>query len=143
MKDAVLSTHQQYNLTTCRYDPYQAELMAQQLSREDVPMEELPFVGKNLNVMASTLLDAFRSGRLDLYRDDALMRDLSRLTIVQRSFGFKLEASRDSKGHADRGIAHESDVLSQERSRPVPFLGPRSRKNAVVSISPETLLQQQ
>ena len=105
VKDAVLSTHQQFNLTTCRYDPYQAELMAQQLSREDVPMEELPFVGKNLNVMASTLLDAFRSGRLDLYRDDALMRDLSRLTIVQRSFGFKLEASRDAKGHADRGIA--------------------------------------
>ena len=80
--------------------------MAQQLVARGVRCVEVPFVGQQLNRMASTLLQVFREARIDLYRDADLLDDLSRLSIVEKSFGYKLEAPHDrKKGHADRAFA--------------------------------------
>jgi hypothetical protein len=88
------------------YDPWQAELMAEQLRRRGSRMIERPFVGKNLNEMAVKLLEMFRERRVTLYDDPPLIRDLGRLSIVERSFGFKIEAPKDAGGgHCDRGLA--------------------------------------
>ena len=105
VESAVLGAHQQFGLRQCRYDPYQAELMAQRLSRKGLWMTPMPFVGKNLNLMATTLLEVFQSGRIELYEHKRLIRDLGRLRIVEKSFGHKLEATRDENGHADTAIA--------------------------------------
>lgn len=102
---AVADAHQRFSLASAGYDPYQAELMAQRLTRRCVPMREVPFVGSNLNTMATVLLETFRSRRIDLYPHDRLVADLRRLTIVEKPYGHKLEATRDADGHADTATA--------------------------------------
>jgi len=88
------------------YDPHQCALLAQNLRNEDLRCTEVPFTGANCAKMASTILQIFNEGRIDLFRHNQLIDDLRRLTIVQRSFGFKLEAARDlSGGHADSAFA--------------------------------------
>ena len=102
---AVAECSQRYGSTVTFYDPHQCALMAQQLRRAGYRMEEQPFVGQALNRMASTILQAFSSRRIELYRDEELIRDLLRLVIVQKPYGYKLEAVSDEFGHADRAIA--------------------------------------
>jgi len=102
---AILNAHKRFHFAAVYYDPYQAALMAQRLSRKGVTMREFPFTGKNCNLMASTLLEVFRSRQIDLYDHPRLIADLSRLTIVEKSYGYKLEATRDANGHADTATA--------------------------------------
>ena len=102
---AVLAAQSRFNLTSVGYDPYQAELMAQRLEQQLVPMREWTFTGANLNLMASTLLDVFRSRRLELYNHPALIADLGRLTIEEKSYGHRLSATHTEAGHADLATA--------------------------------------
>ncbi len=106
VREDVLAAHRRFRFTGCYYDPFQAALMAQDLGRQNVPMREFQFVGRNLNTMASKLIETFRTREIDLYRDEKLIGDLTRLTIVERQFGYKLEAVRDAEhGHADTAFA--------------------------------------
>jgi len=106
VEEDVLACHQRYDLVMCGFDPNQALLMAQRLVKRGVPMVECSFAaGKMLDRMARDLLSAFRSRMIELYDDPALVNDLHRLTIVERKYGFKLEAVSDEHGHADRAIA--------------------------------------
>lgn len=102
----VEESYKKHKLKAVHFDPHEAGLMAQQLTRAGLPMRPMNFIGKNLDMMASDLLQAIRSRSLDLYRDKELIHDLLRLNLVQKRFGFKLEAARDqATGHADRAIA--------------------------------------
>ena len=76
----VLTQSQRLGITGVFYDPWQCEYLAQRLRHRRVRCEPVPFVGQNLTRMASTLLETFRSHRIELYRDDALLADLSRLS---------------------------------------------------------------
>jgi hypothetical protein len=89
--------------------------MAQRLTRQGVPMKEISFQGANLNDMASTVLEEFKARNVDLYDDPALVADLGKLRIVERSFGYKLEAARDQSGHADRATALTLALLGAKR----------------------------
>ena len=52
------------------------------------------------------MIETFRAREIDLYRDEKLIGDLTRLTIVERQFGYKLEAAHDAlAGHADTAFA--------------------------------------
>jgi phage terminase large subunit-like protein len=102
---AVQDAHQRFRLRSVLFDPHQAALMAQQLNKTSVPMREFSMAGRTQVLMASTLLEVFRSRRIDLYREPELTRDILRLNIEPRSYGFKLEAGRNGAGHADRAIA--------------------------------------
>lgn len=80
--------------------------MAQDRGRQNVPTREYQFVGRNLNTMASKLIETFRAREIDLFRDEKLINDLTRLTIAERQFGFKLETVHDAEhGHADTAFA--------------------------------------
>jgi hypothetical protein len=105
VEEAVADAHSRFHFASAGFDPYQAELMAQRLIRRGVPMREMPFVGAKLNTMATVLLETFRSRRIDLYPAPQLEADLRRLTIVEKSYGHKLEATRDIDGHADTATA--------------------------------------
>ena len=105
VKEAVLDAHSRFGLMLCAFDPWQCALMAEQLSSEGLLMHETPFTPKNLDRMATTILQVFRNRQFDTHTDKALIRDLSKLTIVERQKGFKLEATRDEHGHADRATA--------------------------------------
>lgn len=101
----VLEAKERLGLVAVYYDPYQAELMAARLRKKGVNMIEQPFTGSSLNMMATTLLETFRSRRIDLYDCPRLVNDLMRLTIVEKSYGHKLESVRDADGHADTATA--------------------------------------
>ncbi len=93
-------------LVAVDYDPSQMEHMAQELEIEDgIFMNSVKFIPANLNIMARDLLAAFRDGLLDIYDDPRLVADLHRLSIVEKRYGYKLEAISDEQGHADRAIA--------------------------------------
>lgn len=105
VRQAVLRVRRVFGVTGCFYDPWQAEYMAQTLRNDGVRMEPMPFTGANLTKMASVLLETFRSHRIDLFPDAELIADLERLSIVERSYGYRLESTRDEAGHADRATA--------------------------------------
>ncbi len=107
VQDACLAVNRLFRMRWFGYDPYQAVLMAQQLRAKRVPMQEVSFVGKNLNVMATVFVDVLRSGQLQAYDDleGRLRRDMGKFNIQEKSYGLKLEAVGDETGHADVGTA--------------------------------------
>lgn len=102
---AIVEAHRKFRLSKLVYDPYQAIATVQSLKRRHIHCEPMNFVGRNLDLMASTLLDVFNSEVIQLYDDSLLRRDLGRLTLTEKSYGWKLESARDATGHADRAIA--------------------------------------
>jgi phage terminase large subunit-like protein len=105
VEQAVLRAHRAFDLKAVGYDPHQAALMSQRLELQKVRMQEMVFTGKNLDLMASTLLDVFRTRRITMFEDKILLADLGKLCIEERPFGYKLTAIKDEFGHADRAIA--------------------------------------
>jgi phage terminase large subunit-like protein len=106
IQDEILRLHKLFALKRVLFDPYQAELMAQQLGRAGLTMESMAFTGANLNRMASCLVEAVQSHRLELYREKQLIADLQGLNIVPKSYGLRLEAARNKEtGHSDRATA--------------------------------------
>ena len=106
IRETCIDVAHRFRLESLQYDPYQAQLLVQDLRQSGIMCYEMPFTGKNLNTMASKLLEVFRAGQIRLYPDRKLIRDLGRLMIVEKSFGFKLEANRDPvHGHADTAFA--------------------------------------
>jgi hypothetical protein len=107
VKQCVSDCHRRFRLHKLLYDPSQAELMAMELHRDcHLLAERMTFTGSNLNLMATTLLEVFRSRCIVLYPHDRLVADLRRLTIVERQHGqYRLEATSDAEGHADVAVA--------------------------------------
>jgi hypothetical protein len=101
----IIGLHRRFHFRGLHYDPWQCELLAQNLRRAGIASEPMHFVGQNLNIMASTLLEVFATRMIDLYDDKQLVRDLHRLTITEKSYGVRLEATKDAEGHADRATA--------------------------------------
>lgn len=104
--NGVADAHERFFLQKVCYDPHEAALMAQLLQRKHaLLMEPMNFVGKNLNLMATAILSSFRTRSIDLYKCPELLRDLRRLTIMEKPWGFKLESAQTEDGHADTAIA--------------------------------------
>lgn len=113
VKAACIAAHRRYNLSDIIFDPWQAMLMAQQLANEGVSMRECTQTSVMLDRMAMALLQTFRNRQLDLYEDKALIRDLTRLTIVEKQNGqYKLQSTRDEHGHCDRATALSLALIS-------------------------------
>lgn len=107
VEDACYSVHRTFHLDWLGYDPAEAKLMAQRLTRKGVPMAEYRFIGSNLTSMAQSLMQVVKSGQLECYDDQEgrLRRDFGKFSIVEKSYGYKLEAVSDEYGHADLGTA--------------------------------------
>jgi len=120
VENAVLDAHRRFRFMGVFFDPFQASLMAQRLRAKGVPMIETTFTGANLNAMASAVLEEFRSRNVDLFDDAQLVADLGRLRIVERSFGYRLEATRNADGHADRATAFALSLLGARGNRSSP-----------------------
>ena len=105
VENTIVRANETFRMATVAYDPHQAALMAQRLKKRGVRVTEVPFVGGHLTEMASTLLETFRARTIGLFRDELLLMDLSRLVIIETSFGFRLESTRDADGHCDRAAS--------------------------------------
>jgi len=111
VENALLALHQRFLFRCMFYDPHQAELMAQRLNRRFLT-HPIPFTGKNLNAMASAFLQLLNSQQLKAYDDEegSLRRDFGRFNLVEKSYGYRLEATKGidvtgEEGHADVGTA--------------------------------------
>ena len=99
---------QKYNVSGFIYDPAQGgSMMAQDVHRATgVATCAMPFVPRNLDLMAKTMLEVFSSRKIDIYNHSELISDLHRLQVVDRVVGYKLDPPKsDARGHCDRGIA--------------------------------------
>jgi phage terminase large subunit-like protein len=131
VEDEVLDLHDRFNLKALHYDPWQATYMSGRLqagggairrtelhkaygkypATTRIQMQEVPQTGANLQRMATVLLEAFNDGRLELYADADLKRDITRLRVEERPYGFRLVSPRDALGHGDLGTAFSLALL--------------------------------
>jgi phage terminase large subunit-like protein len=103
-------------------DPYQGEIIYQDLLTEGRVIETVPFGGAALIEMASGLTESFHSRMIQLFRDEQLLNDLRKLKIKETPAGYKLDAPRTAAGHCDRATALSLAVLGARRS-PLPICG--------------------
>lgn len=121
----LLAMHQRFKLRSVAFDPWQAVMLSQRLTMQSLPMVEIPFTGKNLTLMATNLLEVFRSRRILMFHDPQLIDDLGRLQIEEKSYGHRLTATRDASGHADKatGLALAIPQALEQMEIIVPFVG--------------------
>jgi hypothetical protein len=105
VRQFIIDKHRLHNFGCLYFDPSQALLMAQDCRRVGVPVLEMTFTGRNLNLMAETMLTVFKTRVIDLYRDKDLCADLARISIEERPWGHRLSAPSDESGHCDRATA--------------------------------------
>jgi LmbE family N-acetylglucosaminyl deacetylase len=132
VEDSILELNQRFDLRQLNYDPWQATHLSSRLqaggeairrtelhkthgkypATSRVPMVEIGMTGANLQKMATVLLEAFNDHRLELYDEPDLKRDLSRLRIEERPYGFRLTSPRDALGHGDLATAFSLALLA-------------------------------
>jgi len=123
----ILAYRDRFGLRYICFDPWQCLSIAERLATEGMTMVPITPTGQNCTVMATCLLETFRDRRIDLYPDELLTNDLLNLTLAERSYGYKLEPSRDATGHGDRGQAlalilpHITELAT---TAPAPLNGP-------------------
>ena len=108
VEDYILAMTRLFRPAAVYFDPTEARLMMQQLRKKGVPAREFSFSNTtNLNRMAECIISLVENRRLELYDDldGRLRRDFGKFNIVEKAYGYKLEAVRDEFGHADVGTA--------------------------------------
>ena len=134
--DHIRSQSKIYRLKLVLSDPWQAELMIQQL-RKDLVIEDEKFTGQALNEMASQLLEAIAGQQIDLYPHAQLIRDLRRLRIEESRQGFRLKADRTADGHCDAATAFTLALMACRRI--MPKSGPKKLNRSLLLLAEEEL----
>lgn len=101
VEQAIIEAHRRFNLACVGYDPWQAEYLAQRLTKLRVPTEAVQFVPQNLQSMAQTTLETFNERLIDVPDSEDLLADLRKLRIVEKSYGIRLDSPRGPSGHGD------------------------------------------
>lgn len=138
VEDELLRLHAVFGFRQLSYDPWEARHMASRLQsahlgrmvrgenrRTRMPVVEVPPTGQNLQRIATAVIEAFNDRRIECYPDPDLKRDLTRLRIEERSYGFRLTAPHDELGHGDLGTAFSLALLaaSELATRPKMSIG--------------------
>ena len=73
----------------------------QRLFRTQPWLREIPPTGANLRLQASLTIESFQDRRFKFYDCEPLRRDLHKLRVEEKSYGFRLTSPRDGEGHGD------------------------------------------
>lgn len=124
---AILALHGRFNLQCLNCDPWNATYLMQRLQAtgmgdishdagtygwRKVPIVEVPQTGSTLQKMATVVVEAFTDRRVVLYDDPDLRRDLFKLRIEDKPYGFRLKSPHDSDGHGDLASAFALAMLA-------------------------------
>lgn len=129
VEDAIADLYQRFKFKQFAYDPWEARHMASRLQsagmgkfagetrfgkqrRERMPLIEVAPTGTNLQNIATAVIESFNDHRLELYDDGELKRDLHRLRVEERPYGFRLTSPRDGSGHGDTASAFSLALLA-------------------------------
>ena len=107
VKEAILKAHNDYGLFSLIGDPWESRYLCQELARE-MPgvFVATPAINPAFqNQQATCLMSSLRERTLVLYPDVHLLRDLRKLSVIEKPEGFRLFSPRDSAGHADCAAA--------------------------------------
>jgi len=139
VEDAIAVFHDVFKFRQLNFDPWQMIHMASRLQsgnfgrlvkgsdrKPQLPMVEVPPTGQNLQRIATATIEAFNDHRIQLYENADLRRDLTRLRVEERPYGFRLVSPHDELGHGDLGTAFTLALLaaSELASRKVITAGP-------------------
>jgi hypothetical protein len=107
VENVVRETCELFKVRKLMFDPSQALFMAQRLRKVHLRCDEMQFVPSNLVKMAECFIQVTKNKNLIAYDDEklTLQSDIGKLQIAEKSYGFRLEATRDSSGHADIATA--------------------------------------
>ena len=122
----ILDLDRRFGLEVVAFDPWQAESMAQRLEansehrrrnqrrryQSEPWLKEIPPTGPNLREQATLTIESFQDHRLQLYPCDPLRRDLLKLRVEEKSYGFRLVSPRDGEGHGDTFSAFALALLT-------------------------------
>jgi hypothetical protein len=97
--------HGQFHPRCWYFDPWQAALMTQYMRAEHIRVEEMPFSARNLDRMATALVEVFQSRSIALYDDPELLADIRGLQMEERGKYWRLAMPRNERGHSDRGTS--------------------------------------
>jgi hypothetical protein len=78
------------------FDPWQMQAVSQRLQSANVPMREFPQSVPNLTSMGSMLYELIKSGRIIVYKDDALRLAVSRTVAKETPRGLQLTKEKTS-----------------------------------------------
>ena len=107
----VLDEAKRFRFQTVLFDPKEGALMMRRLARAGLNPIEWKSAPKYQDEIAIRLQEVVRAGTLALYDDgeggdgNQLIRDLSKLRIIEKAYGYRIEFPRDAEGHCDRGAA--------------------------------------
>lgn len=115
----ILQCDQALGIECIAFDPWQAEHLAQTIEADtnrrrrnarrnwfSKPfMREVPPLPNHLRAQASLTIESFQDRRFQFYECEPLKRDLHKLRVEEKSYGFRLVSPRDGDGHGDSASA--------------------------------------
>jgi hypothetical protein len=109
VKTSILIAHRQFNLAGVALDPYQGEMLAEQLEKAGVPVIRTPQTQISLQDQATALVECFQQRTIELFEHDDLLADLKRLQIKDTGLKIRLvspeQTASDSSGTGHGDIA--------------------------------------
>lgn len=100
-------------------DEYQAALLAQRLRTAGIMAQTVPPTAPVLREQAQAILDGFSEGTFKLFDHPALLADIRRWRLVEKSYGLRLESPSGVEGestrHGDAASAYALAVLCARR----------------------------
>jgi phage terminase large subunit-like protein len=123
VENEILQLDKAFGLAAVSYDPWQAEYLAERLTKLKVTTDAVTFVAQNLQSMAQTTMETFGNRLIDLPNNADLLTDLRALRIVEKSYGIRLDSPRGAHGHGDVATAlaialHSIKRFSAVRRKP-------------------------
>jgi hypothetical protein len=136
VKRAVADLDKRFSFRRLFFDPYQAELLVQELNFGS-RCEAVPFTAASLTEMASVVLEGFHARELDLSPDAGLLSDLHGLRLIDKGLTYRLDSVRSSSGHGDKATAFCLALLAVRRypSRPPCYPGDRDLESLLESYN--------
>lgn len=103
----VLAANKRFHFSRIVVDPHDMSQMSQHFRQSGIAVTEFWGTGRNADLAAVTIYESFRDGRVEIFRDRDLIRDLSKLNLVEGRTGLKLVPQKDKAtgSHGDRGVA--------------------------------------
>lgn len=121
VRDECLGLARDFQIIGCAFDPWNAHLLAEQMAAENIPMYPHVSSAKERDLVAKHTIEIFRNRLVDLYHDEGLLRDLSRVSLVERNGKYTIVMPRDESGHCDKASAFLISTIWSANTRK--FLG--------------------
>ncbi len=103
IEDYLLECCLKFRIFDLSMDTWQLKGTAQKLTAKNLPCNEFLFTTTNLNRLTQNLYTLIKSGKLKIYNDPELIKELLQVKLVQTSYGIRI--NHEAGRHDDRVIA--------------------------------------